>query len=176
MDDVRKLIALNLNALDLLNFIHVNKEWQDYDLYFWKQLFEKNDLSYDKCDTINEWLKLYDRSLWAIGIQKDICNCIDNNKYVVFDTTHTLKDWLNIIGECMSDKITENYTKYNKNYNGCEVIDCISIQLCRDALYHVTLCPKDEITESSYHVFINKFQLTFLYHAYQHYMFESYII
>jgi hypothetical protein len=170
MNDIRKLIALNLNALDLLNFIHVNKEWQDYDLYFWKQLFEKHDLSYDKCDTINEWLKLYDQSLRAVEIQINICNYVDNNHLVSFDTSlnmlNTLKYWLNIIEYEISNPHRED-----------NIINYVSIQKYNNTLYTLSLYNNDDDLNMPCYKNINNLQLKkILYHAYQHYMFEAYYV
>lgn len=150
MNDIRKLIALKLNALDLFNFIHVNK-CKDYDLHFWKQLFEKHNLYCNQiCCNINEWLKLYDRSLWAIEIQKDICIQLDYKKLVSFDVLKNIKfKEIDIKNGAISLLYTDNTYKitFHEDYNRVD------------------------------EVIVNKLQLKhFLYYAYQQYVFECYYI
>ena len=119
-NDIRNLIALSLNDIDLIHFISVNKSWKiHYDKKFWVDLFQIRQYPLFKtANTTDEWLLLFKQYGETYDFTTDMINksTIYSDVIIELNSISSLK-CLNIIPEYMLSEKENSFNIYKDEQN-----------------------------------------------------------
>ena len=149
-NDIRNLIALSLNDIDLIHFISVNKSWKiHYDKKFWVDLFHTREYPIFKMvNTTDEWLLLFKQYGETYDFTTDMINksAIYSDVIIELNSISSLK-CLNIIPEYIFLLLEHE----------------ISIRIYKDYQYVVILFYNSHIKKYECKLTINQF-MTIMYY------------